>query len=204
MQTGHTFGYVRVSTKDQNDNRQMAAMQEFGIPIENIYRDKQSRKHFERPAYKELIGKLEAGDTLVIKSIDRLGRNYAEILDQWRIITKEKQIAVVVLDLPVLDTRQKHQLDLTGTLIADIVLTLLSYVAETERVNIRQRQFEGIAAAKLKGVQFGRPKKERPEDFGQLSQDWREQKISARHAAGLLEISHQTFLAWCSTTDIGL
>ena len=145
-----TYGYVRVSTKDQNLDRQISAMQEFGISDRNIVLDKQSGKNFDRPGYQQLVTKLKAGDTLIIKSIDRLGRNYDEILEQWRTLTKEKQIAIVVLDMPLLDTWQSK--DLTGTLIADIVLQLLSYVAQTEREFIRQRQAEGIAMAKAKGL----------------------------------------------------
>jgi DNA invertase Pin-like site-specific DNA recombinase len=145
------YGYVRASTKEQNEQRQMIALREFGIDVKRIYMDKQSGKDFERANYKKLLRKVKSGDTLVVKSIDRLGRNYDEILEQWRIITKEKQVAIVVLDMPLLDTRQNR--DLTGTLIADIVLQLLSYVAQTEREFIRQRQAEGIAAAKAQGVQ---------------------------------------------------
>ena len=148
------YGYVRVSTKEQNEDRQMVAMWEFGIRDGNIILDKQSGKDFERPGYRRLVRKLKAGDTLVIKSIDRLGRNYDEILEQWRLLTKEKLIDIVVLDMPLLDTRQSR--DLTGILISDIVLQFLSYVTQTERENIRQRQMEGIAAAKARGVRFGR------------------------------------------------
>lgn len=147
------YGYVRVSTKEQNEQRQMIALREFGIEEKRIYMGKQSGKDFERAKYKKLLRKIKSGDTLVVKSIDRLGRNYDEILEQWRIRTKEKQVDIVVLDMPLLDTRQNR--DLTGTLIADIVLQLLSYVAQTERDFIRQRQAEGIAAAKAQGVQFG-------------------------------------------------
>lgn len=143
------YGYIRVSSRDQNEDRQRLAMQEFGIPDSRIYMDKQSGKDFERPGYRRLIRKLKPGDTLVVKSIDRLGRNYDEILEQWRCITREKKAAIVVLDMPLLDTRQGK--DLTGTLIADIVLQLLSYVAQTEREFIHQRQAEGIAAAKARG-----------------------------------------------------
>jgi DNA invertase Pin-like site-specific DNA recombinase len=200
MESERTFGYVRVSTKEQNDDRQMTAMLDFGIKPENIFRDKQSGKNFDRPAYRKLIAVLEPGDILVIKSIDRLGRNYAEILEQWRYITKELHVAIVVLDLPILDTRQKNQLDLTGTLIADIVLTLLSYVAETERVNIRQRQLEGIAAAKRKGIRFGRPSKPKPNGFERVFKAWSEKQISARLAAAELGTSHQTFLKWCENS----
>ncbi len=154
----NTYGYVRVSTKEQNEDRQMIAMRNFGIANNSIILDKQSGKDFERPGYQRLIQKLKTGDTLVIKSIDRLGRNYDEILEQWRLLTREKQVDIVVLDMPLLDTRQGR--DLTGALIADILLQLLSYVAQTEREFNRQRQAEGIAAAKAKGIHFGRKFKE--------------------------------------------
>lgn len=160
------YGYIRVSTREQNEQRQLIALRAFGIEEERIFMDKQSGKDFTRKGYRRLIRKLKNGDTLVIKSIDRLGRNYEEILEQWRIITKEKQAAIVVLDMPLLDTRQSR--DLTGTLIADIVLQLLSYVAQTEREFIRQRQAEGIAAAKRNGVRFGRKPMERPAAFCEI------------------------------------
>ena len=188
------YGYIRVSTKEQNEQRQVIALLEFGIGDRQIYMDKQSGKDFERAQYKKLIRKLKAGDTLVIKSIDRLGRNYDEILEQWRIITKEKQTAIVVLDMPLLDTRQSR--DLTGTLIADIVLQLLSYVAQTEREFIRQRQAEGIAVAKAQGVKFGRKPMERPPEYGAIYQLWASGSISARKAASKLGVTHQTFLKW--------
>ena len=188
------YGYVRVSTKEQNELRQMIALREFGIDTKKIYMDKQSGKDFERTNYKKLLRKVKSGDTLVVKSIDRLGRNYDEILEQWRIITKEKQVAVVVLDMPLLDTRQNR--DLTGTLIADIVLQLLSYVAQTEREFIRQRQAEGIAAAKAQGVQFGRKPMTRPSSFVLLKDQWKQNQISARAAAEQLGITHSTFLRW--------
>lgn len=188
------YGYVRVSTKEQNEQRQFIALREFGIDDRRIYMDKQSGKDFDRPNYKRLIRKLKSGDTIVIKSIDRLGRNYDEILEQWRIITKEKQAAVVVLDMPLLDTQQSR--DLTGTLIADIVLQLLSYVAQTEREFIRQRQAEGIAAAKKQGVKFGRRPMERPEEFETLKAQWKNKQLSAREAARRLGITHRTFLIW--------
>ena len=155
------YGYVRVSTKEQKEDRQMAAMREFGVKDSCIILDKQSGKDFDRPGYQRLIRRLKAGDTLVIKSIDRLGRNYEEILEQWRLLTKERQVSIVVLDMPLLDTRQGR--DLTGALIADIVLQLLSYVAQTEREFNRRRQAEGIAAAKARGVHFGRSSKDRGE-----------------------------------------
>ena len=188
------YGYVRVSTKEQNEQRQMIALREFGIEEKRIYMDKQSGKDFERAKYKKLLRKIKSGDTLVVKSIDRLGRNYDEILEQWRIITKEKQVAIVVLDMPLLDTRQNR--DLTGTLIADIVLQLLSYVAQTEREFIRQRQAEGIAAAKAQGVQFGRKPMARPASFILLKDQWKQDQISARAAAKQLGITHSTFLRW--------
>lgn len=190
------YGYLRVSTKDQNEQRQLIAMQEFGITGKQIYMDKQSGKDFERKNYKRLIRKLKNGDTLVIKSIDRLGRNYDEILEQWRLITKEKLAAIVVIDMPLLDTRQSR--DLTGTLIADIVLQLLSYVAQTEREFIRQRQAEGIAAAKQQGVKFGRKPMERTATFYAVKERWLRKELSARNAAKQLGITHSTFLRWAN------
>ncbi|WP_304942930.1 recombinase family protein [Vallitalea guaymasensis] len=186
------YGYVRVSTKDQNEERQVIAMKNFGLLADRIVIDKQSGKDFNRPGYKKLLKKLKPDDTLVLKSIDRLGRNYEEILEQWRIITKEKCAAIVVLDMPLLDTRKEK--DLTGVLISDIVLQLLSYVAQTERERIRQRQAEGIAAAKVRGVKFGPPKLEMPKEFFNLKKQWKEGKISARKAGKILNISYQTFL----------
>lgn len=188
------YGYARVSTREQNEQRQLIALRDFGIADKRIYMDKQSGKDFERINYKRMIRKIKSGDTIVIKSIDRLGRNYDEILEQWRIITKEKQVAIVVLDMPLLDTRQNR--DLTGTLIADIVLQLLSYVAQTEREFIRQRQAEGIAVAKEQGVKFGRKPIARPENFEYLKIQWANKEISARSAAKQLGITHSTFLRW--------
>ena len=188
------YGYVRVSTREQNEQRQMLALKEYGIEKTRIFMDKQSGKDFERPNYKKLIRKLKSGDTLVIKSIDRLGRNYDEILEQWRIITKEKQAAIVVLDMPLLDTKQNR--DLTGTLIADIVLQLLSYVAQTEREFIRQRQAEGIAAAKAQGIQFGRRPMKRPSEYEEIKRRWEKRELSARAAAKELGTTHGTFLRW--------
>lgn len=194
MENSTVYGYVRVSTKEQNEARQMIAMDEFGVERKHIFLDKQSGKDFNRPQYKRMMRKLKKGDTLVIKSIDRLGRNYDEIIEQWRIITKEKEAAIVVLDMPLLDTRQGR--DLTGTLISDIVLQLLSYVAQTEREFIKRRQAEGIAAAKAKGVRFGAKPKERPAEFENCLAAWKSGKLSARAAARLLNISHPTFLRW--------
>ena len=188
------YGYIRVSTREQNEQRQLIAMREFGISPNKIYMDKQSGKDFERKNYKKMVRKLKKEETLVVKSIDRLGRNYEEILEQWRIITKEKQAAIVVLDMPLLDTRQNR--DLTGTLIADIVLQLLSYVAQTEREFIRQRQAEGIAAAKRNGVKFGRKPMERPNGLESLKKQWLHGELSARAAAKQLGVTHSTFLRW--------
>ena len=195
------YGYVRVSSRDQNEERQIIAMHEFGVDDKQIYMDKQSGKDFERPQYRKLMRKIKTGDTLVIKSIDRLGRNYDEILVQWRFITKQKQVAIVVLDMPLLDTRQNR--DLTGTLIADIVLQLLSYVAQTERDFIKQRQKEGIAAAKARGVQFGRTPMERPADYDQIKASWFQEKISAREAGRQLGVTHKTFLRWVNSDNFG-
>ena len=188
------YGYARVSTKEQNEQRQIVALEEFGLDRKQIFTDKQSGKDFERTNYRKLVRRLKEGDTLVVKSIDRLGRNYEEILEQWRIITKDKGTAIVVLDMPLLDTRRNR--DLTGTLIADIVLQLLSYVAQTEREFIRQRQAEGIAVAKAQGVRFGRPPLEKPEDFPAVQTAWQKKEISAREAARRLSVTHKTFLRW--------
>ena len=192
----NVYGYIRVSSKDQNEDRQRIAMREFGVQDCHVFMDKQSGKDFERPGYQTLMRRIKPADTLVIKSIDRLGRNYEEIMEQWRIITKEKQAAIVVLDMPLLDTRQGR--DLAGTLIANIVLQLLSYVAQTEREFIRQRQAEGIAAAKARGVKFGRKPAERPKEFTDLRCEWKNGQISARKAAVQLGITHRTFLKWAT------
>lgn len=188
------YGYARVSTKEQNEQRQIIALEEFGLNLRQIFIDKQSGKDFERANYQRLTRRLKEGDTFVVKSIDRLGRNYNEILEQWRIITKEKGAAIVVLDMPLLDTRKNR--DLTGTLIANIVLQLLSYVAQTEREFIRQRQAEGIAVAKAQGVRFGRPPLAQPKEFPAVHQAWLKKEISAREAARRLSVTHKTFLRW--------
>ena len=192
---GKTYGYVRVSTKEQCEDRQIIALYEFPVSESNIYMDKLSGKDFNRPQYRKLLKKLRPGDLLVIKSIDRLGRNYEEILLQWRIITKEKQADVVVLDMPLLDTRKSGD-NLTGTFVTDLVLQILSYVAQTERENIHQRQKEGIAAARLRGVQFGRPRKTVPTEFWTLKEAWENKEISSREAARQLSIAQDTFLRW--------
>ena len=175
------YGYVRVSTKEQNEDRQMIAMREMGVPEKNIYMDKQSGKDFDRPQYRRLVRRMKKDDLLYIKSIDRLGRNYEEIQNQWRILTKEKSVDIVVLDMPLLDTRRGK--DLVGTFLSDIVLQVLSFVAENERTNIRQRQAEGIAAAKARGVRFGRPPAPLPENFHDVYQRWRQGKITGTAAA---------------------
>ena len=193
------YGYIRVSTKEQNEDRQRLAMLEAGIPAKHIVLDKQSGKDFNRPGYRRLCKKMKPGDTLFIKSIDRLGRNYDEILEQWRYLTKERRIAIVVLDMPLLDTRKGK--DLTGELISDIVLQLLSYVAQTEREYIHQRQAEGIAAAKARGVRFGRKPIQKPPEFNQVFQQWKTGELSARKAASKLGVAHQTFLKWSRQHD---
>lgn len=178
---GQTYGYIRVSTREQNEQRQLLALRERQVREGNIYTDKQSGKDFCRPEYQRLLGKLEAGDVLLVKSIDRLGRNYGEILEQWRILTKEKGVDIVVLDMPLLDTRRGK--DLMGTFLSDIVLQVLSFVAENERANIRQRQAEGIAAAKARGVRFGRPPRPLPENFGEMHGKWKRGEITCTAAA---------------------
>ena len=188
------YAYVRVSSRDQNEERQVAAMREFGIEDRNIIIEKQSGKDFNRPLYLRLIKKLKPDDTLVVKSIDRLGRNYDEILEQWRFLTKEKHVDIVVLDMPLLDTRQGR--DLTGTLIADIVLQLLSYVAQTEREFIKQRQREGIEIAKANGVHFGRKAMPRPDNFEDVKSAWLRGEVTGRDAAKQLGISHTSFYSW--------
>ena len=178
---GNLYGYIRVSTREQNEDRQILALKELSIPEKNLFIDKQSGKDFERPQYRKMVRKLKKDDLLYIKSIDRLGRNYSEILEQWRILTKEKGIDIVVLDMPLLDTRRGK--DLMGTFLSDIVLQVLSFVAENERSNIRQRQAEGIAAAKARGVRFGRPPAPLPENFHHLYQQWKNGKITGTAAA---------------------
>ena len=189
--TQDIYGYVRVSSTDQNEDRQMLEMQRLKIKKKNIYIDKQSGKDFNRPSYQRLLGKLKKGDLLYVKSIDRLGRNYKEIQDQWRGLTKEMEVDVVVIDMPLLDTRVYK--DLMGTFIADLVLQVLSFVAENERVNIRKRQEEGIKAAKLKGVMFGRPMIKVPDNFGSLVKQWERGHIRAEDVAKECDMSIATF-----------
>ncbi|MGN8897028.1 recombinase family protein [Flavonifractor sp. HCP28S3_F3] len=188
---GTTYGYIRVSSKDQNEDRQLVALREVGVPEKNIYVDKKSGKDFDRPLYKKLFRKIKKNDLLCIKSIDRLGRNYEEILLQWRALTKDKGIDIVVLDMPLLDTRRGK--DLMGTFLSDIVLQVLSFVAENERTNIRQRQAEGIAAAKAKGVKFGRPPLPLPDNFYEVHKAWRAKKITLKQAATACHMPIGTF-----------
>lgn len=185
------YGYIRVSSRDQNEDRQLIALTEVGIGKENIYLDKQSGKDFNRPQYMKLLRKLKKDDLLYIKSIDRLGRNYEEILQQWRVLTKEKGVDIVVLDMPLLDTRRGK--DLLGTFLSDIVLQVLSFVAENERTNIRQRQAEGIAAAKARGVKFGRPPIVPPEDFARIVNAWEKKQLPFAEALKQCNMSESTF-----------
>ena len=194
------YAYIRVSSRDQNEDRQKNAMVEYGIAPGNIYMDKQSGKDFERPGYQRLLRKLKAGDTIVVKSIDRLGRNYDEILEQWRLLTKQKQVDIIVLDMPLLNTKQGK--DLTGVVIADIVLQLLSYVAQTEREFNRQRQAEGIAAAKSRGVQFGRRRIDRPEMYPEIKKAWEAGELTAGQAADALGVSRTTFFKWVRSEEV--
>ena len=187
----NTYGYIRVSTREQNEGRQLIALHEAGVPKKNIYMDKQSGKDFERPQYRRLLRKLKKDDLFYIKTIDRLGRNYEEILEQWRIITKEKDADIVVLDMPLLDTRRGK--DLMGTFLADIVLQVLSFVAENERTNIRQRQAEGIAAARVKGIRFGRPPRPLPENYHDAYRRWKAGKITGTAAAQECGLPLSTF-----------
>ena len=186
-----TYGYVRVSSAEQNEDRQIRALAKQNIMQKNIYMDKQSGKDFNRPQYKKLVRKLKKGDILYILSIDRLGRNYEEIQNQWRLLTKEMGIDIVVIDMPLLDTRSGK--DLMGTFIADLVLQILSFVAQNERENIRLRQAQGIAAARLRGVKFGRPKKVLPDNFDEMVINWREKKISLPEVLIICGISEATF-----------
>ena len=185
------YGYVRVSTREQNEDRQMIAMREMDVSEENIFIDKQSGKDFNRPQYKRLIKRLKENDVLYIKSIDRLGRNYDEILEQWRVITKVKKVDIVVIDMPILDTRRDK--NLIGTLVSDIFLQVLSFVAENERTTIRQRQAEGIAAAKARGVRFGRAPQPLPENFHEVYQRWKRKELTITEAAEEVGMAKSTF-----------
>ena len=189
------YGYARVSARDQCEARQFIALHSFPVSPEHIFFDKLSGKNFDRPQYRKLLKKLKPGDLLVVKSIDRLGRNYEEIQNQWRLITREKRADIVVLDMPLLDTRTSRR-DLTGVFISDLVLQILSYVAQTERENIRQRQREGIDAAQARGVRFGRPPKPLPATFLQIKTAWETRELTSREAAKRLDVSQDTFLRW--------
>ena len=188
---GGAYGYIRVSSADQNEDRQLLAMREAKVPEDRIFLDKQSEKDFNRTNYKRLVKKLKPGDLLCIKSIDRLGRNYEEIQDQWRYLTREKGVDIAVLDMPLLDTRRGK--DLMGTFLSDIVLQVLSFVAENERINIRQRQAEGIAAAKKRGVRFGRPNVQPPEDFPAIVAEWEAGRLGFRDALERTGLAEATF-----------
>lgn len=190
---GNVFGYIRVSSTDQNEDRQRIAMQKKGIEAKNLYIDKQSGKDFQRPRYRQMVRRLKPGDLLYVLSIDRLGRNYEEIQNQWRILTKEKSVDICVIDMPLLDTRRGK--DLMGTFIADLVLQILSFVAQNERENIRKRQAEGIAAAKARGVKFGRPPRPLPENFYEIHQAWRGKKMTLKQAAQSCGMLVGTFYA---------
>lgn len=191
MEQKKIIGYMCVSSREQNEDRQRIALLEMGVPEQNIYMDKLSGKDFERPQYKRMLKKLDSDTVLFVKSIDRLGRNYADINEQWRIITKEKGADIVVVDMPILDTRREK--NLLGTFISDIVLALLSYVAESERINIKQRQAEGIAAAKARGVKFGRPSKPLPDNFYEVYKAWKNKKLTQKEAAKACNLAETTF-----------
>lgn len=186
----NVYGYVRVSTKEQNIDRQLISLEKMGIPAKQIYIDQQSGKDFKRPAYKKMMRKIKEGDIIVTKSIDRLGRNYEEIMEQWRIITKQKKADICIQDMPLTDTTKTK--DLLGTFISDVVLQILSFVAQNERENIRQRQAEGIAAAKMRGVQFGKPRIELPEEFPVLFDKWKEKQITTLEFAALCNVGRST------------
>ena len=187
------YGYIRVSTREQNEDRQLIALREMAVPEANLFIDKQSGKDFDRPQYQRLVRRLRPGDLLCVQSIDRLGRNYEEVREQWRVLTKEKRVDIRVLDMPLLDTRQGR--DLMDTFIADLVLQILSFVAQSERESIKKRQAEGIAAAKARGVRFGRPPSPLPENFHDAHRDWRAKKVTLRQAAERCAMPEGTFYA---------
>lgn len=195
------YGYIRVSSKDQNTDRQYEAMLDSGLKPENLFIDKESGKDFNRTNYKKMVKKLKSNDVVFVKAIDRLGRNYDEIIEQWSMLTRKLDIDIVVIDCPILDTRVKAN-GLTGKVITDIFLQLMSYVAQIERDNIKQRQMEGIKIAKEKGVQFGRPPKKRPENYEYIYEQWKKNIISAREAARRLDITHQTFGRWVKENEV--
>ncbi len=196
------FGYARVSSYEQNTDRQLIALRQAGVPEKHIYIDKQSGKNFDRPQYKRMLQRLNQDSVLFVKSIDRLGRNYSDLNEQWRMITKEKGADIVVIDMPILDTRQEK--NLLGTLISDIVLALLSYVAENERINIRQRHAEGIAAAKARGVKFGRPSIAVPDNFYEVRRQWRNKELTLKQAARACNLPESTFFYKAREFEDGL
>ena len=198
---GNTYGYIRVSSCDQNEDRQLIALRELAVPARNIFMDKQSGKDFKRPMYNRMVRRLREDDVIFVKSIDRLGRNYEEILEQWRFLTKEKKVDIVVLDMELLDTRRGK--DLMGTFLSDVVLQVLSFVAENERKNIRERQKEGIEAAKMRGVQFGRPKRDLPDNFEQVCYRWKSGEILGKEAARLCSMPLSTFYGRAREVNIG-
>ena len=197
----HVYGYIRVSSADQNEERQVIAMRKMEVPEKNLYMDKQSGKDFDRPKYKKLVKRLKKGDLLYVLSIDRLGRNYEEIQEQWRLLTKEKGVDICVIDMPLLDTR--HGRDLLGTFIADLVLQILSFVAQSERESIRKRQAAGIAAAKGRGVKFGRPPRPLPDGFDKVYRAWRNKKLTLRQAAEACEMPAGTFYSKAAKLEKG-
>lgn len=200
---GQRYGYARASTKLQPVDRQVYSLLQNGVLEKNMYIEKKSGKNFNRPMYKKLLKKLRAGDVLILPSIDRLGRNYHEVLEQWRILTKEKRVYIVVLDMPLLDTRKKDS-NLMDTFVADLVLQILTFVAQNERELMQQRQREGIEAAKRKGVRFGRPPMKIHPGFDQCYHDWKRGKISGRKAASLMEVAPKTFMRWVDTVEAGM
>ena len=197
---GNTYGYVRVSSKEQNEDRQLIAMRKADVPEKNVFIDKQSGKDFKRPMYKKLIDSVQSGDVIFVKSIDRLGRNYQEIQEQWRYITRTKDVDIVIIDMPILDTR--YGKDLIGTFVSDIVLQILSFVSENERENIRARQREGIDAALKRGVRFGRPRAILPDNYSEIMHLYMKKEINDREAVALCGVSRSTFYRWKKRIDI--
>ena len=193
---GKIYGYIRVSTKEQKEDRQRIAMEEAGVPVKRLFADKQSGKDFDRPAYNAMMARLTSGDTVVVKSLDRLGRDYEEMIRQLDIITREKEAAIVILDMPLIDTRRKQGDDLTGKFISNLVIQIFSYVAHMERSMNHQRTMEGLAAARARGVRFGRRPLEKPEGYEEIRRKWKNGEISEREAAQRLGVSRPTFHKW--------
>lgn len=193
---GKIYGYIRVSTKEQKEDRQRIAMEEAGVPVKRLFADKQSGKDFDRPAYNAMMARLTSGDTVVVKSLDRLGRDYEEMIHQLDIITREKEAAIIVLDMPLIDTRRKQGDDLTGKFISNLVIQIFSYVAHMERSMNHQRTMEGLAAARARGVRFGRPLLAKPEGYEEMRRKWKNGEISEREAAQRLGVSRPTFHKW--------